>query len=151
MDDIVIASDHAGYQLKSYLIDRISNDKLNFIDYGCEQPISTDYSDYAYKVAESLVEGKVERGILICGTGIGMSMASNRYAAIRAALCCNTNMARLAREHNDANIICLGAKLLAPDEAVSIVHTFLDTDFLEGRHSRRVQKLNLYGKTNTKN
>ena len=151
MIDIAIASDHAGYQLKSHIIDRLSNDEFSFIDYGCDQPTPVDYPDYAYEVAKSLIEGKVQRGVLICGTGIGMSIASNRYAAIRAALCCNVSMARLAREHNDANIICLGAKLLSFDEAVNMVHTFLNIDFSGGRHTRRVQKLHLHEKTNTEN
>ena len=121
------------------------------MDYGCDQPTPADYPDYAYEVAKSLIEGNVQRGILICGTGIGMSIASNRYVAIRAALCCNASMARLAREHNDANIICLGAKLLSFDEAVNMVYIFLNVDFLGGHHNSRVTKLSLHKKTKKEN
>ena len=143
--NIAIASDHVGYQLKSYIIHKLSSSNLKFLDYGCNQESSVDYPDYAYEVVKNLIKSKVQFGILICGTGIGMSIASNRYSDIRAALCHNVDLARLAREHNDANIICLGANLLTSNEAIDILHVFLNSEFTKGRHIKRLKKLTLYG------
>ena len=136
---IFIASDHAGYQLKQYILDIIKNHKL--VDLGPPDSEVVDYPDYAHLVCESVLEIENSYGILICGTGIGMSIAANRLTKIRAALCLNSFMAMKARQHNNANILVLGAKIIELSEVENIINKFFTTNFEGGRHTKRVNKL----------
>ena len=138
---IVIASDHAGVVLKQQIIAQISKAGHEIRDLGPTDATSVDYPDYAHAVAEAVVGGEAERGILICGTGIGMSLAANRHSRIRAALCHDAFTAELARRHNDANVLCIGARSTGPGVAEQMVQIFLDTPFEGGRHQRRVEKI----------
>lgn len=136
---IAIASDHAGYNLKEFIKD---NFDLKWVDLGTNSDKkSVDYPDYGFAIAEALVDGQADFGIAICGTGVGISIAANRNPHIRAANCTDTTMARLTRLHNDANVLCLGERLIGTEVALDIVKTFLETEFEGGRHARRVDKL----------
>ncbi|MCE7885921.1 MAG: ribose 5-phosphate isomerase B [Alphaproteobacteria bacterium PRO2] len=136
---IAIASDHAGFELKQAVVKHLGAE--NVLDLGTNTLDSVDYPDFGYAVAKALEEGKIEQGIVICGSGIGISIAANRNPAVRAALCMNTEMAKLARQHNDANVLALGARLVDVKEALDIVNVFFKTEFEGGRHARRVEKL----------
>ena len=137
---IYIASDHAGFKLKKLLIECISKYHIQINDLGCEsEKDSVDYPDYAEKLAQNINEESF--GILICGSGIGISIAANRHKNIRAALCHNKTTAKLARAHNNANVICLGSRLLKPKYAANICKTFLSHKFDGKRHVARVEKL----------
>lgn len=137
---IAIACDHGGVELKAFLKEAID---AEWVDLGTDSTESVDYPDYGYKLAEAITSGQADKGIAICGSGIGISMACNRYAGIRAAVCSNTTMAELTRIDNDANVVCLGARLTGDLLAKKIVETFLNTKFESGgRHERRVNKLN---------
>ncbi len=138
---ISIASDHAGFECKSRILQYLSENQVETIDLGTDGALSVDYPDYAVKVANLVSEGLIDRGILICGTGIGMSIVANKFPGVRAALCHNTETAKVGRGHNDANILVLGARGLAPDLALSIVAVWLKTPFDGGRHQRRLDKL----------
>lgn len=138
---IYIASDHAGIELKSALIQHLVATGYTVVDEGTDSNASVDYPDYAEKIARQLLSNPAAQGILICGTGIGMSIAANRYAHIRAALCQTTEDARLARAHNNANVLCLGARVLSIETAIACVDTFVSTEFEGGRHELRTQKL----------
>jgi len=139
---IGIASDHAGFELKKYLKGKLKKEGYEVIDFGPGISKSVDYPDYALKVANSIGgKEKIERGILICGTGIGMSMSANKFKEVRAAQCNSIYLAKLAREHNDANILTMGARILAKELAWEITNVFLETPFLKGRHLRRVNKI----------
>lgn len=141
---IGIASDHAGYELKSTLIAALREMGMDVVDFGTDGPDSVDYPDFADALAEAIAAGRAARGILICGTGIGIAMAANRHRHIRAATCHNTTDARLARQHNDANVLALGARTTGPEVAEDCVRTFLDSSFEGGtnpRHARRVAKI----------
>lgn len=138
---IAIGSDHAGFELKEKLKEVLSSFSNEVFDFGCLSSNSCDYPDFAIPVAKSVSAGNFDFGILICGTGIGMSIAANKVAGIRAANCCSVEMARLARRHNDANVLTLGARLLSFDLAKEIVATFLLENFDGGRHIPRVQKI----------
>ncbi|MCI5060068.1 MAG: ribose 5-phosphate isomerase B [Alphaproteobacteria bacterium] len=136
---VAIACDHGGVGLKGYLKDNI---EAEWLDLGTDGTDSVDYPDFGYKLAEAVADGEVEFGIAICGSGIGISMACNRHPKIRAAVCTNTTMARLTRIDNNANILCLGARLTGEILAKDIVEEFLKTPFeAGGRHARRVNKL----------
>lgn len=152
---ILIASDHAGYILKEEIkTDFFGNstsagfenslifllNKLEIIDLGCNSQESVDYPDYAHRLAKELT-GKDDVGILICGSGVGMSIVANRYPHIRAALCFNSDMAVLARKHNNANILVLGARNISKEEAFESIKKFLSTDFEQGKHLIRVNKI----------
>lgn len=137
---LVIGGDHAGLELKKILIEALEADNCEVIDCGTFSTESVDYPDFAEKVATIVLQHKI-MGIIICGTGIGISIAANKIPGIRAALCYNLETARLAREHNDANIIALGARMLDTQLAIDIVRTFLVTEFAAGRHQRRVDKI----------
>ena len=138
---LFIASDHAGFQTKNKLKERFSS--LQWVDLGCNSDSSVDYPDFADKLALEIKEtAPKSRGVLICGSGQGMAMRANKYSHIRAALCWNEEVAILSREHNDANILCLGARLTPPDLCEKILQAFLDTKFIGNRHSQRVDKLN---------
>lgn len=138
---VAIGSDHAGYKLKEIIKTHLNNEQYEIIDYGTFSPESIDYPDYALQVAEAVKNEKVTYGILICYTGIGMSIAANKVVGVRAALVTSVENAKLTREHNDANIICLGAKDLDETLANLIVDEFLKTSFVGGRHKNRVNKI----------
>ena len=138
---VLIAADHAGYELKQDLRQHLTDLGYEAVDLGTDSPDSVDYPDFAHRLARAIEHGEGERGILVCGAGIGMSMAANRHAGVRAANCVDERMAALAREHNDANVLCLGSRLLDADQAKKIVWTFLETPFGGGRHERRIGKI----------
>jgi len=138
---IAIASDHAGYDLKTTLARELAEMGYEVLDLGTDGSQSVDYPDFGSSLAEVIRTGEVERGILICGTGIGISMAANRHPGVRAAVCWDETSARLTREHNDANVLALGARLLGVEVAKDCLRTFLSTDFAGGRHAGRVAKL----------
>lgn len=140
---IAIAADHGGYDLKEEIKTfTFENLNIEWIDLGTHSAESVDYPDYAHKMADAIKQGQADIGIVICGTGIGISIAANRHAHIRAALCTDTTMARLTRQHNDANVLALGARITGREVARDIVETFLITEFEGGRHARRVEKIN---------
>lgn len=138
---ILLAADHAGYGLKEELEAHLVDLGYEAVDLGTDGEESVDYPDYAHRLAEEIAAGRAERGILCCGAGIGMSITANKVAGVRAANCTDERMAALAREHNDANVLCLGARLLESADAKKIVWTFLETPFAGGRHARRVDKI----------
>ncbi len=142
MSKILIANDHAGFQLKQILLTKFEN-KLEFLDLGTFSEESVDYPDYAKKLSKEISSGKFEKGLLICGSGIGMSMVANRFENVRAALCMSHKMARLAREHNNANILVLGSRLISEEEAIKCLLVFLETKFEGERHQTRLDKFNL--------
>ena len=136
---IAIGCDHGGYELKQELIAYLNEKGLEFKDYGCDSLESCDYPIYGEAVARAIVSGECERGIIICGTGIGISISANKVKGIRAALCGDCFSAEMTRLHNDANILSLGARVTGPGLAMKIVDTFLNTEFEGGRHARRVE------------
>jgi ribose 5-phosphate isomerase B len=138
---IAIGSDHAGFQLKETVKARLLAEGFDVVDVGTNSNAPVDYPDYAAAVASLVVSGGCERGILVCGTGIGMAMAANKVHGVRAASVTDLESARLSRRHNDANVLALGARITPPDLALDIVRTFLDTPFAGGRHQRRVDKV----------
>jgi ribose 5-phosphate isomerase B len=138
---IVIASDHAGFELKASLKQSLQDEGYEVLDLGAHSTESVDYPDFAAALAGAIRDGEAERGILICGTGIGISIAANRHPGIRAALCHDTTGARLSRQHNDANVLVLGARMVGAEVAKDCVATFFSTPFEGGRHSRRVEML----------
>jgi ribose 5-phosphate isomerase B len=140
-DRVAIGADHAGARLKSLLTNEITQLGFEAIDLGTGGADSVDYPDYADRVVAEVADGRARWGVLVCGTGIGMSIAANRNARIRAALCHDTVSARLSRQHNDANVLTLGARLIGEEVAKDCVRTFLSTGFEGGRHARRVEKL----------
>jgi glycine hydroxymethyltransferase len=137
---IAMGSDHAGFDLKEKIKAHLDQNSIRLHDFGTNSPESTDYPDYAQAVTEAVTNNQARFGLLICSTGVGMSMAANKVPGIRAALVFNEEMARLARQHNNANVLCLGQKVVQPDTALKIVDTFLHTEFEGGRHLRRIGK-----------
>ena len=142
---IPIASDHAGFALKESLKARLTALGFEVQDLGTSSEASTDYPDYAHPLAEEVLTGEVMRGVLICGTGLGMSYAANRHAHVRAAVAWNSEVAALARQHNNANVLVLPARFVTPVEAEAILQAWLDTPFDGGRHERRIEKIELEG------
>lgn len=138
---IAIGSDHAGYSLKKEVIARLNENNIPFVEFGCMNGESCDYPLVAEDVCSRIVNGEAEFGILICGTGIGISMAANKVKGIRAALCTDSYMAKYTRLHNDANVLCMGGRVTGAGVAAEIVETFLNTDFEGGRHQRRVDQI----------
>jgi len=138
---IAIAADHAGFALKERLRRRLAEDGHEVVDFGPESPESCDYPDYAQPVAREVAQGRSDRGILVCSTGIGMAIAANKVAGVRAAPAQTEDEVRLTREHNDANVLTLGAKYIDEAPAAELIHVFLDTEFAGGRHARRVAKI----------
>ncbi len=136
---IAFGCDHGGIGLKDDILALLADSGQEIFDMGTDSADSVDYPDFARLVCEQVVSGACQRGILICGTGIGMSMAANRYKSIRAALCHELFTARMSREHNDANVLCLGARVIGPGLALEVVKTWLATDFAGGRHLRRIE------------
>jgi ribose 5-phosphate isomerase B len=139
--DLAIASDHAGVKLKGKIIRDLRKKNIKVLDLGTDSEEKVDYPDFTYKMVEEIIEKTVSQGILICGTGIGMSIAANRSSDIRAALCTSEFMAERARSHNDANILVLGSKLVDDDTSIKMVEKFLKTEFEGGRHARRIAKI----------
>lgn len=138
---IAIASDHAGFELKSEIIKHLAEKGIPYEDLGtCDCTTSVDYNDFGVLVAEAVSKGTHEKGIIICGTGIGISISANKVPGIRAALCTDSYMAKMSREHNDANVLALGGRVIGTGLAADIVDTWLNTAFLGGRHQRRVNK-----------
>ena len=142
MNEILIASDHAGYKLKKILIQELQGE-IKFEDLGPFSENSVDYPDYAIKLSKKINFKKDIFGVLICGSGIGMSMVANRFKNVRAALCMNNKMSMLARQHNNANILVLGSRLISEQEAIKCLLVFLKTNYEGGRHQARLDKFNL--------
>jgi ribose 5-phosphate isomerase B len=138
---IPIASDHAGFDLKQRLAALLREWGYEVDDLGTHSPASTDYPDYAHPVAERVARGDAARGVLLCGTGLGMSYAANRHRGVRAAVAWTPEIAALARQHNDANILVLPARFVSDEDGAQILRTWLDTGFEGGRHERRVAKI----------
>jgi ribose 5-phosphate isomerase B len=140
---ILIASDHAGFEMKA-AVERILKERgYEYEDMGTSSPESTDYADYAHPLAEKISDGEAERGILLCGTGLGMSYAANRHPHVRAAVVWSPEIAALARQHNDANVLVLPSRFISEKQAADIVDAFLNSKFEGGRHARRVDKIEL--------
>jgi ribose 5-phosphate isomerase B len=138
---VAVGSDHGGFEFKQFIIEYLHDIGHEVDDVGCYDTQSVDYPDFADKVCAKVSNGICERGILICGTGIGMSISANRHRDIRAALCHEAYTARMSREHNNANVLCLGGRVLGPEIALDIVGTWVETEFAGGRHQRRLDKL----------
>lgn len=138
---IALASDHAGYAEKEQLKPLLKELGIDFEDLGTASDESVDYPEYARKVAEKVSNGEVEQGLLVCGSGTGMAIAANKVAGVRAAVAWTPEIARLAREHNDANVLSLGARVTPPDELPKIVRAWFDAKFAGGRHQRRVEEI----------
>jgi ribose 5-phosphate isomerase B len=136
---VAIGCDHGGFGLKDIVKSVLKELGHEIDDLGCDSSESVDYPNFAQAVSALVIEGKCDRGILVCGTGIGMSMAANRIPGIRAALCNEMFSARMSREHNDANILCIGARVIGPGLAEEIIRTWMTTDFAGGRHQRRIE------------
>lgn len=136
---IAIAADHGGYELKEKIKIHLKERQIDFNDFGTYSTTSVNYPDYAHLVCEAVTGGEFSLGILVCGTGIGMSIAANKHKGIRAACCADTYSARLTRQHNDANILCLGGRVIGDALAQDIVDQFLDHSFEGGRHTDRIR------------
>ena len=138
---IAIGSDHGGYSLKQVIMKHLDERGLEYRDYGTYSEESCDYPDYGEAVARAVASGECERGIVICGTGIGISISANKVHGIRAALCTNEFCAEMTRRHNNANILCMGGKVIDKETAVKLVDIFLHTEFEGGRHQRRIDQI----------
>ena len=141
---VAIASDHGGITIRKEIISLLEEMKVEYVDLGCECDTSVDYPDYALPVAEKVVKGEVDRGILVCGTGIGMSIAANKVKGVRCALVHDTFSAKATREHNDTNILAMGERVIGPGLAQEIVRIWLNTPFEGGRHGKRINKITSY-------
>ena len=137
---IAIACDHGGFQLKKAIMVSFGG-RMEWLDLGTNSEESCNYADYGHAMAMVITEGKAPCGIIICGSGIGISMAANRHKGVRAALCTNSTMARLSRQHNDANVLALGARIIGLPVALDCIEAFLDTEFEGGRHKERVERI----------
>ena len=138
---IAIGADHAGFSMKQTLVEDLKAMGFDVLDMGTSSEASVDYPDFGYAVAQAVISGRAFRGVLICGTGVGMSIAANRHPGIRAALCTHGVMARLAREHNDANVLVMGARIIGAEIARESLRQFLSVQYAGGRHDTRVGKL----------
>ncbi|NCU16303.1 ribose 5-phosphate isomerase B [Pallidibacillus pasinlerensis] len=141
---VAIACDHGGFNLKNEIVSLLEELNIEYEDFGCDGSCSVDFPDYALPVAEKVANGEFDRGILICGTGIGMSIMANKVKGIRCALCHDVFSAKATREHNDSNILAMGERVIGPGLAREIAHTWLTTEFTGGRHERRVGKITEY-------
>ena len=139
---LAIASDHKGVELKEKIIEFLTDKKISFIDLGTNSTESVDYPEYSNKLTEIIIEERAQYGILICGTGVGMSIAANRSSSIRAALCFNSFMAQKSRQHNNANVLILGSQITDEKTSLEMIDVFLNTKFEGGRHIRRLSKIN---------
>lgn len=138
---IALGADHAGFQMKNVIKEKLEKEGFETKDFGTFDESSVDYPDYAYYVGKSVVAGECECGIVVCGTGVGISIAANKVAGIRAGLCFNEFMAEATRQHNNANVLALGARVIDEEMALKIVDKFLNTPFEAGRHEKRVAKI----------
>jgi len=138
---IPVGADHAGYALKERLVSELRRLGYEPLDLGTHSTESTDYPDYAHEVAARVEHHDAERGVLLCGTGLGMAYAANRHPGVRAAVAWSPEVARLAREHNDANVLVLPARFVSPEDGLEILRTWLGTEFAGGRHARRIAKI----------
>ena len=138
-----VASDHAGLDLKRFLVAKLEKRSVSVRDFGTTTNESCDYPDFAHAVAQAIEGGEIERAILVCGTGVGMSIAANRHSAVRAVVCSEPLSARMSRQHNDANVLCIGSRVVGQGTAIDIVEAFLSAAFEGGRHATRVTKINL--------
>jgi ribose 5-phosphate isomerase B len=141
---VAIASDHGGIHIREEIKKLMDEMGIEYIDLGCNCETSVDYPDYAIPVAEKVANGEVDRGILICGTGIGMTIAANKVKGIRCALCHDVYSAKLTRQHNDSNILAMGERVIGPGLAREIAKAWLTTEFEGGRHARRIAKISEY-------
>lgn len=139
--NIAVGFDHAGVTLRGVVIEHLEAAGHRIIDHGTRGSESVDYPDFAHLVSRSVLSGEALFGILVCGTGVGMSIAANRHKGIRAALCTNAYLARMVRAHNNANVLCMGARVTGPGAAADIIDTFLRTEYEGGRHDRRLDKI----------
>lgn len=140
-ETVALAADHAGFPLKETLKGDLAAQGFDVLDLGTDSTASVDYPDFADRMAAALKDGRARRGVIVCGSGIGISIAANRHAHVRAALCTDATAARLSRLHNDANVLALGARLIGDEVAKDCLKVFLDTPFEGGRHTRRVDKM----------
>jgi ribose 5-phosphate isomerase B len=138
---IAIGSDHAGFELKQIIVEYLSSRNVDFVDCGTKNLDSVDYPDFAKRVADEVSNKDLVMGILVCGSGQGMAMTANRYKNVRAAICHNSDVAKITREHNDANILCLGSRFIEKTEALKCVEVFISTDFEGERHLKRINKI----------
>ena len=138
---IALGSDHAAYELKEAIKAKMESEGHTIIDVGTYSPESTDYAKYGHAVGKAVASGEAERGIAVCGSGIGISISCNKVPGIRAALCTTTEMAELSRRHNKANVLCMGARIISQELAFDIIDTWMTTDFEGGRHLRRINEI----------
>lgn len=138
---VAICSDHAGYELKEFILDWLTAENIPFTNFGTYSPDSCDYADFAHPMAEAIEDGESKFGISICGSGQGMSITVNKHTDIRGALCWSTEIAVLARQHNNANVCCLPARFISKETAVEILKKFFETEFDGGRHQTRIEKI----------
>ena len=138
---IALGSDHAAYELKEAIKAKMESEGHTIIDVGTYSPESTDYAKYGHAVGKAVASGEAERGIAVCGSGIGISISCNKVPGIRAALCTTTEMGELSRRHNNANVLCMGARIISQELAFDIIDTWMTTDFEGGRHLRRINEI----------
>ncbi len=136
-----MASDHAGYEMKCIVQGYLTSQDIEYVDFGTKSTESCDYADFAHPLALAIEKGKVYPGIALCGSGNGIAMTLNKHQGVRAAICWSVELAKLARQHNDANVLVLPARFIEPALAIEIVEAFLNTDFEGGRHARRIEKM----------
>ena len=144
MNKIGICSDHAGYEVKELIKKQLTDRGLQVVDFGCPTAERCDYPDYAHPMGQAIESGELQRGISVCGSGNGISMVMNKYSKVRAALCWDVELAKLAREHNNANVLSIPARFVSEEQAGAILTAFLDTDFEGGRHEARVAKIPIH-------
>ncbi len=147
---LAIAADHGGYRLKEAILRFLSSQKIVYIDLGVQEESSVDYPDFAAQVARQVSQGEVQGGILVCGTGIGMAIAANKFKGVRAAVVTDPYTAQMSKEHNDANVIALGGRVLSEEQAIETVKAWLSARFAGGRHERRLQKISEFEEQNFK-
>ncbi|MFR9650292.1 MAG: ribose 5-phosphate isomerase B [Rikenellaceae bacterium] len=140
---IGIACDHAGYELKEFILGWLSSKGFDVVDYGCSSPERVDYPDYGHALAKGIESGEIKRGVGICGSGVGISMVLNRHKGVRAGLCWSEEIARLVKEHNNANVVVLPGRFVTNDEAMAIVDAWLTSEFEGERHQARIDKIEL--------
>ena len=138
---IVVGADHAGFELKTHLVEHLKENGYDVVDVGTNSEESVDYPDYAVKVAEAVVSGRAGRGLLVCGSGLGVAIAANKIAGIRAVTANTVELAQLSKEHNDANVLAVGSRIVEPGVAEEILDSWLDMEYEGGRHQRRVDKI----------
>lgn len=141
---VILSADHAGVAIRNEIKDLLTEMNIDFVDTGCEGSASVDYPDFALPAAERVAKGEFDRGILICGTGIGMSIAANKVSGIRCALTHDVYSAKLTRQHNDSNMIAMGERVIGPGLAREIAQVWLETEFESGRHANRIGKISSY-------